>query len=55
MELLDEIKKNDKMFKSPNRNGSNSPSPGKNGTWSFIENSPHSIGGKLPFIGGAKQ
>lgn len=42
------------MFKTPSKPKGLSPT-GEKGKWSFLMNSPHSPGGKLPFIGGAKQ
>ena len=53
MELLEEIKNNNTMFKTPSKNSNLSPTGTKTG-WTFLSNSPHSPGGKLPFIGGAK-
>lgn len=53
MELLEEIKNNQTMFKTPSKSHNMSPTGAKAG-WSFLSNSPHSPGGKLPFIGGAK-
>jgi len=53
MELLEEIRGNKTMFKTPNKNHHLSPTGSKAG-WTFLSNSPHSPGGRLPFIGGAK-
>ena len=46
VQLLDDMKNNVAL--------SMSPSPKKSATWKFIETSPHSPGGKKPFLGGAK-
>ena len=41
------------MFKTPGKNRNVSPGSSKQG-WQFLGNSPHSPGGRLPFIGGSK-